>query len=354
MVQGLEEGDVLGLKIQVFRIGIKNYPPAHGGVESATFNFIQATKERYDFTVFTVWPNPSVVRDAVEGARVRQLATGWIARFWQIRAAVVDKSRTVLHFHMEVFIPLAIVFSLLGYNVVSSVHGRSWRNVKIGRFVRFLIAVVDILGVNLVRRTVYVSKADLEAMRKYTLRRDFLWIPNGSPVCHRINECPTRDMVFIGRISVQKNLAALIEAADRDGRDIDIYGPIDEREVEHTASFRRLVAQSSHAHYCGVLAPEQIYPTLSMYRCAVNPSKSEASPNAVIEAGACGLFLYLSDIPGHRDLEYPDVYYFDKDDVRLPSVMGLNRRSHANIRHHRAKLSEDRLVSQYAELYESI
>lgn len=340
------------MRKQIFRIGIKNYPAAHGGVEAATYNFVKATKDKYDFTIFTVWDNPTIVNNEVDGVKVYQLAKGWFSRFRQIRSAINDKKNTVLHFHMEIFIPLAIVFSLLGYNVVSSVHGRSWWNVKISIPVRWLICIVDILGVNLVRRTIYVSKWDYDAMRKYTFRR-YYWIPNGSPVCDCINNHPKKDMVFIGRISIQKNLEALIAAAERDNRDVDLYGPFDERETRHTARIKALLAKSSHVHYCGVLRPEDIYRTFGNYRCAVNPSKSEASPNAVIEAGACGLYLYLSDIPGHRGVGYPDVFYFDKDDIRLPVVEGINHRSASNIAHHKETLSIGRQIERYAEVYES-
>lgn len=341
-------------RIQVFQIGVKNYPAAHGGVESLVHNFIRAAMNLYDFTVFTVWANAVADTDKEENVRVYQLKKGWFSRFWQIRGAVTNKKNTILQFHMEAFIPLAIVFSLLGFNVVSVIHGRSWRNVKIHWFIRCMIAIVDVLGVNLVRRTVYVSKVDFEAMRKYTFRRDFCWIPNASPICSVINEHPTKDMVFIGRISIQKNLEALIKAAEKEKRELDIFGPFDEREVAHSAKIRELLAKAKYVHYRGVLSTEQVYPAISQYRCMVNPSKSEASPNAVIEAGACGLFLYLSDIPGHRGLGYPDVYYFDKDDIRLPMVKGSEHRSYGNIHHHRSTLSESRLIDQYGKLYKSL
>lgn len=341
------------MRKQIFRIGIKNFPAAHGGVEAATYNFVQATKDKYDFTIFTVWDNPTVENNVIDGVKVFQLAKGWIARFKQIWAAVVDKKNTVLHFHMEIFIPLAIIFSLLGYNVVSSIHGRNCNyNPKIPWIIRKFIWLTDILGVNFVRRTIYVSKYDYDHMRKYTLRKYYL-IPNGSKECASINENPQKDMVFIGRISIQKNLEALIDAAEKYNRQIDIYGPFDEREVEHTARIKYLLEKSPNAHYCGVLKPEEIYETLGNYKCAVNPSKSEASPNAVIEAGACGLFLYLSDIPGHRNVGYPDVYYFDKDKIQLPVEDEIQHRSTRNIEHHRRNLSLACQISRYEEIYES-
>ena len=76
------------MKKRIFRIGIKNFPAAHGGVEAATYNFVQATKDRYDFTIFTVWDNPTVENGEIDGVKVCQLAKGWLGRFRQIKAAV--------------------------------------------------------------------------------------------------------------------------------------------------------------------------------------------------------------------------------------------------------------------------
>jgi glycosyltransferase involved in cell wall biosynthesis len=123
--------------------------------------------------------------------------------------------------------------------------------------------------------------------------------------------------------------------------------------VEHTARIKSLLEKSPNTHYCGVLKPEEIYETLGNYKCAVNPSKSEASPNAVIEAGACGLYLYLSDIPGHRNVGYSDVYYFDKDNIELPAVDACLQRSKVNVEHHRCNLSISKQILEYSKVYES-
>lgn len=341
------------MKKQIYRIGIKNYPAAHGGVEAATYNFVRATKDKYDFTIFTVWDNPTVVNNEVDGVKVYQLAKGWFARFKQIRAAVKDKRNTVLHFHMEIFVPLAIVFSFLGYNTIVSYHGLSWYNPKISAPMHFIIWIVDILGVNLVRRSIYVAKHNYNTMRHYTLRKIY-YIPNGSRICDHINEHPDKDIVFIGRISVQKNILKLIEAAEVHNRHIDFYGPMDSREVDYISKVKDAFSKSLFAHYCGVLTPEQIYPTISTYRYCINASSEEASPNAVIEAGACGLWLYLSDIPGHHNVGYPDCYYFDWRDIRLPQKdKELSIRSHSNVEYHRKYFSSLMQLERYEKVYES-
>ena len=340
-------------KKHIFRIGIKNYPAAHGGVETATFNFVRNTKETYDFTIFTVWDNPAVENNEVDGVRVYQLVQGWFARFGQIKDAVKDKQNTILHFHMETFVPLAIVFSLLGYNVVSSIHGLSWHNPKMSHLMHFCCWFVDVLGVNLAKRSVYVAKQNYETMAHYTFRKTY-YIPNGSRTCEAINYYPTKDIVFIGRISVQKNILRIIEAAEHYRRQIDLFGPFDEREAVYVENVRNALAQSSYVRYCGTLSADEIYPTISNYRYLINASPEEASPNAVIEAGACGLWLYLSDIPGHRNVGYKDCHYFDYRNIVLPEKnIESAVRSESNIRHHRENLSIERQIADYKAVYES-
>lgn len=339
-------------KRQIFRIGIKNYPAAHGGVEAATYNFVKATKDKYGFTIFTVWDNPTVVDNEVDGVRVYQLEKGWFGRFRQIRNAVKDKKNTILHFHMEIFILHAIVFSLLGYNVVSSIHGLSWHNPKMSWLMHCCIWFVDVLGVNLVRRTIYVAKQNQDTMRHYTFRKTY-FIPNGSKTCPAINYAPDKDIVFIGRISIQKSILQIIESAERYKRKIDLYGPFDERETEYVAKVKDALAKSTFCNYCGKLKPEEIYPTISCYRYLLNASPEEASPNAVIEAGACGLFLYLSDIPGHRNVGYPDAYYFPFGKITLPEYATDNVRSSANIAYHRDNLSIEKQIERYGVVYAS-
>ena len=93
------------MKKEIFRIGIKNYPAAHGGVETCTYNFVKETKDKYNFTIFTVWGNAKVNNNELDGVRVFQLKSGWISRFNQIRQQIKDKRNTILDFQMEIFIP---------------------------------------------------------------------------------------------------------------------------------------------------------------------------------------------------------------------------------------------------------
>lgn len=338
-------------KKQIFRIGIKNFPAAHGGVEMCTYNFVKATKEKYDFTIFTVWDNPEVKDNEIDGVRVFKLAKGWLGRFKQIRGMVTDKKNTVLDFQMALFIPIAIVFSLLGYNVVSSIHGISWGNPKIQRYMQFIMFGVDILGANFVRRSVYVAKHNFDEIKHYTFRRLY-HNPNGSAICPCVSTTPKKDIVFIGRISVQKNLLRLIEAAESSGRELDIYGPLDSREVEFTQKFQAALAGKQHVHYCGALKPEEVYGVLADYKFFINPSSTEASPVAVMEAGACGLYLYLSDIVGHRNLGFPDVHYFKYDHIEIPA-QDARIRSASNVEWHKENLSIESNLRRYEEIYNS-
>ena len=345
------------MKKQIFRIGVKNFPPDHGGVETATQYFVDAARELYDFTVFTVWrsavDSDGICEKAGKAVKVYKLAKGWYKRFVQIKTAVIDKRNTILDFQMEMFVPLAVVFTILGYNVVATFHGLSWHNPKMSYIMHCLVWLVDVIGVNVVGRSVFVARQNYDTMKRYTLRTLY-HIPNGSFACDCIINDPPNDIVFIGRISIQKNIIGIIEAADRYHRNIDLYGPIDEREKQYTQKVMAALATSKYARYCGKIASKDVYSVISQYRYLINASPEEASPNSVIEAGACGLWLYLSDIAGHRNIGYKDCYYFTWNDITLPQ-RGIEEsaRSKNNIKFHQDHLSIQRQVNQYKELYGS-
>lgn len=195
-----------------------------------------------------------------------------------------------------------------------------------------------------------VAKNDYDEMRHWPLRK-FYHNSNGSLISARIENNPPKDLVFVGRISIQKNLINLIDAVEIAKRHLDLYGPIDEREVSHADEFRRKLENAHYAHYCGALKAEEVYDVLGQYKCFVNPSWSEASPVAVMEAGANGLYLYLSDVAGHRNLGFPDVHYFPAKKIDLPTVDMV--RSDSNIQWHREHLSIEANLARYEALYNS-
>ncbi len=114
------------------------------------------------------------------------------------------------------------------------------------------------------------------------------WFPTSRPMLPDQMIAPTRPcrrFVFIGHLLIQKGLQYLVEAAQTmpDDVGVDVYGPWYDLP-------RDIFDSSPNVRYCGVLAPEDVIPTMSRYDCAVLPSFLDAEGYAgmVFEAYSAG------------------------------------------------------------------
>jgi glycosyltransferase involved in cell wall biosynthesis len=108
-----------------------------------------------------------------------------------------------------------------------------------------------------------------------------------------------RSLVFVGRLSPEKNLEALLEAlAGLDGTSLTVVGDGPLRaDLEAHADRLGIDAQ-----FVGPVAHERLPEILGRAEAFVLPSRYEGHPKAAIEAMACGLPLIGTDVPGIRDL----------------------------------------------------
>lgn len=338
------------LRPQLIRVGVKNFPPAHGGVEKMAYSTICGLKDEFDITVFTEWKN---VLPPPEGIRVVEFVPGVLGKIRQIRAAVRDKQTTIIHFQRETFTPFAIIFSLMGYKVVSSIHGCAWRLKKWGLFYRTVFYILDILVCNIATRTFFVGEADRQSFVKFSFRRLY-HIPNGVPLCQLVDKKRTKDMVYVGRMAIEKNLLHIIDEAEKAKRNLDIFGPFDDRHADFREAVLQHLGKSKFAKWLGPISPENLYETLTDYRYFVNVSFAEGMPTAVLEAAACGLNLYLSDILQHRMLMFPDAQYFSPNKFSFPREINEHGFSDKNVQVVKNRYSIDGVIELYRQLYMSL
>lgn len=339
------------MKTQIIRVGVKNFPPAHGGVERMAYSTINGLANDFDFTVFTEWHNDL---PPPQGINVIEFKPGIFAKIRQIRAEVRDKKRTILHFQRETFMPFAVLFACMGYTVVASIHGCAWRLKKWGWIYRIAFYVFDVLACNLARRTFFVGDVDRRAFRHWTVKKLY-HIPNGVPLCECLDRPREKDMVFVGRMAVEKNLVRVIDEAENAGRYLDLYGPFDVRHPEYRELILKRLETCNFVKWFGAARPEELYSVLCNYSCFVNISFAEGMPTAVLEAAACGLRLYLSDIPQHRMLGFGDAAYFHPEHFSFPPRPKDGRRySVANAGKVALNYSIDGVIDQYRSLYRSL
>lgn len=144
-------------------------------------------------------------------------------------------------------------------------------------------------------------------------------IPNSAdplPVGGSDIALPAEDYVLtVGRVTAQKNLAALMQGYELFAKQQDappklvIAGGLDDSEyVEEIQPFvtdRTLLA--------GKFTRSAMSPLYRGARLYINASIHEGSSNAVLEAIGASCSILLSDIPENRDFGLPDRCYFDPD-----------------------------------------
>jgi glycosyltransferase involved in cell wall biosynthesis len=104
----------------------------------------------------------------------------------------------------------------------------------------------------------------------------------------------SKDVVFIGRLSAQKNLENLIRAVAEVGCALDIYGSGEQE------SALKLVARALNARveFKGRVANDMIPELLAQYKVFALPSHYEGNPKALLEAMACEKAILTCDVKG--------------------------------------------------------
>lgn len=122
-------------------------------------------------------------------------------------------------------------------------------------------------------------------------------------------------IVAVGRITVPKNYAVLIEASallGAQGPSISIIGGADlSGEAEKLTA---LYGKNEHIHFMGVQKRDSVMLALRKSSLYVNCSVHEGMSNAVLEAIQQGIPVILSDIEANRDLGLNERFYFPPHD----------------------------------------
>jgi glycosyltransferase involved in cell wall biosynthesis len=116
--------------------------------------------------------------------------------------------------------------------------------------------------------------------------------------CPQSNIKKNKLVIFIGRLSEQKNLAPLIEAISISDVTLKIIGsgPLEKKLQEQASKLGARVI------FSGAYPNEKIPGELNKAMIFVLPSLYEGHPKALIEAMSCGLAVIGTDVDGIRDL----------------------------------------------------
>lgn len=101
-------------------------------------------------------------------------------------------------------------------------------------------------------------------------------------------------VIHVGRLSSQKNLAALIEAANLAGVGIDLYGAGEQREMLASLAHRL----GADVRFMGRVAHEQLPGIIRRYRVGALVSLYEGMPKSLLEFMSCGLVCVGTPVRG--------------------------------------------------------
>jgi glycosyltransferase involved in cell wall biosynthesis len=105
-------------------------------------------------------------------------------------------------------------------------------------------------------------------------------------------------MIFVGRLSKEKNVAALIEAANKAQIGLDLVG-----EGKLLPDLRELASKlNADVRFLGRVANQELASRLSQYSIFALPSFYEGNPKALLEAMSCGIAVVGTDVPGIREV----------------------------------------------------
>jgi glycosyltransferase involved in cell wall biosynthesis len=108
------------------------------------------------------------------------------------------------------------------------------------------------------------------------------------------------DLLFVGRLDVQKNILNLIKAVGKTNYTLDVYG--DGRLQKTIETCVRQMGRDNQVRLRGVVSNNRLPEILNTHKIFVLPSFYEGMPKTLLEAMSCGCCCLATDVPGIRDV----------------------------------------------------
>ena len=180
-----------------------------------------------------------------------------------------------------------------GYTVSLSLKSPNIiKKIKINLIERFSYANADYCFVS--------SQFDLKRIKKKHNIKNIVCVPNfiDIKIFFPLGLLPKKELVYIGRLSEEKNLIHLIISLRETNFNLDIYGEGNLKE-----KLKNLVKKNNvKVLFNGSVPNSKIPKILSNYQLFILPSLYEGMPKALLEAMACGLPCIGTDVRGINEI----------------------------------------------------
>ena len=308
-------------------IGTRGFPGIQGGVETHSYHLythmdgarVRVYRRRAYLTEQSARTLPNIEYIDLPSTRVKGFEAVWHTMLSVLH--IMFHRPDVVHIHNIGPGMFAPVLRLLRLPVVLTYHSPNYEHDKWNAPARWLLRQCEKISLRFSNRVIFVNRYQME---KCGALDKSVFVPNGiDPVTrstatafldkHGIT--PGQYLLAVGRLTPEKGLEYLVEAADRlpQVQQVVIAGASD-----HDSSYRQLLERldtGKKVVFTGFTTGEDLRQLYSHARCFVLPSVNEGFPMVLLEAMAYGLPVLCSDIPGTRQVDLPEQDYFAVRDV---------------------------------------
>lgn len=141
---------------------------------------------------------------------------------------------------------------------------------------------------NFIKKTFFVGSEKIFRLGNYIDINQFKWCGPGQ----------SERILFIGRLSAQKNLHNLCYAIKRSGIGLDIIGDGELREEVNNIVRGNMI----DVKFLGIFPNRELPEMINKYKIFILPSVYENNPKTLLEAMACGRAVIGTDVDGIREV----------------------------------------------------
>jgi len=227
----------------------------------------------------------------------------------------------VVHYHCLGPALFSFLPRLVGKKTIVTVQGLDWQRAKWGAIASRVLRLGEAAAVTLPNTTMVVSQT-LRRYYKDQYRRDVVYVPNGATAFSRRLPNALRDwdlvpdnyVLFLGRLSPEKNCHLLIEAFEKVSTSMKlVLAGGSSHSDDYVNQLRR--HESDRIRFLPWVSGNDLEELLSNAAVFVLPSELEGLSLALLDAMAAGVCVLTSDIPENREVVDGCGFTFRRGDV---------------------------------------
>ncbi|MBT0663011.1 glycosyltransferase family 4 protein [Geobacter pelophilus] len=328
-------------------MGLKTFPPEHGGMETMTSAIVAELIKDPQFSVTVLPLYCSSQQTGTENLKVVPLRVRNIPYLRSILGGFAGAIKVyrikpdVIHLNGLENAYLLPLLRLVGLKVVLNIRGTKWTLSRWGGS-RLRISNLPILAgmlffkINMkffslwANKIVTVNDVSLSQMpplarQKATVIYNSLdvHLDEDKDVLKRHALSPSGYLMFIGRLVPLKGVHYLIEAYSKINEPnlpLVIVGRFDKNNLYH--AYLKQLAGGSDVRFIGAYYSNTAYTLIKHSRLMVLPSETEGMAVTILEAAILGTPILTSDIPENTKLWGDSIFYFqNKQSLELKNQL---------------------------------